>query len=37
MKDAFMVNYTITLIGISFQNNNVALEKALVLRLALKS
>ena len=37
MKDAFMVNYTITLIGIFFQNNNVALEKALVLRLALKS
>ena len=34
--DAFMVNYTIT-IGIFFQNNNVALEKALVLRLALKS
>ena len=37
MKDAFIVNYTITLIGIFFQNNNVVLEKALVLRLALKS
>ena len=31
MKDTFIVNYTITLIRIFFQNTNVVLVKALVL------
>ena len=31
MKDAFIVNYTNTLIRIFFQNTNVAVVKALVL------
>ena len=30
MKDAFIVNYAISLIKISFQNTNVAFAKALV-------
>ena len=31
MKDAFIVNYTITLIRIFFQNTNVVFVKALAL------
>ena len=31
MKEAFIVSYTITLIGIFFQNTNVVFVKALVL------
>ena len=34
MKDVFIVNYTITLIRIFFQNTNVAFVKALLLSLS---
>ena len=34
MKDAFIVNYTITLIRIFFQNTSVVFVKALVLSMA---
>ena len=34
MKDAFAVNYTITLIKIFFQNTNVTFVKALVLSMS---
>ena len=33
MKDAFIVNYTINLIRIFFQNTKVAIVKALVLNI----
>ena len=34
MRDAFIVNYTITLIRIFFQNTSVVFVKALVLSMA---